>query len=785
MKRLLCFTLAVVMTFGIMPEAMAAYTDISVSNEYYNSALRLQDLGIIEGYDDGTFRAGENITRAEFTKVIVCMMDKETEAKTLTAAPAFSDVENGYWASTYINYAVSQDILSGYSDGSFGPVKNISFAEALTVLLRTIGYKESDVGYFWPNNYMDAAASLGISAGMNYQADEAITRGDAAIMIDRALFAKPSQSVASNTGKETYLETIGYTVLEDALILDNDTGSNNISILAGNLKLGSASTYVGRTQMKIEEGEVYNHAVIDKDGYLAAVNGYTDTTSDTKSETATVNRLTGNTIEYTATDGRKSTYKADDNFVMYYNNSKMTFATAKNYLTGGTEITFYGKGYGLWNVAVIGSTGDIDPVLASHNYGDDDVTMEGITINKENLIVYRDGKSATLNDIEVYDAVYYNTKTNTMDVYSKKVTGVYYDAKPSKAYVEIVTVGGKDYEIGYSEATGRLDASTGAFEIGDKITLILGKDDKIVFVTDNAGGVDYFSCGVVISSETKTAESGSNEGNTEFVTSMFMANGEVQEIVTSKLYKDNVGDLMRISYADGKATLSYMSQNKKNTYTGTIDVENRTIGKRYVLKDAVIIQRVSDEDAAIAECELLDFDKLTATKIDEGQILNVVTANAFGDIAILYVKNLETAYTYGVVTGFERNAENAVTAYKIFADGVVSSYSVNNIATISTQVGAGVGFSTENGNLKKITSMVNIDSSGKVDAVEGGRIMLDGVIYKMAPEVFIADITSNTNIRSITIDELAKMSDIKSVNLYSDKTVTNGGLIRVITIKTK
>ncbi|MBQ7975208.1 MAG: hypothetical protein IJ300_05935, partial [Clostridia bacterium] len=288
----------------------------------------------------------------------------------------------------------------------------------------------------------------------------------------------------------------------------------------------------------------------------------------------------------------------------------------------------------------------------------------------------------------------------------------------------------------------------------------------------------------VISSSLKTAESGQNAGNTEFVTSMFMANGEIQEIVTNKLYKDNIGDFMRISYQNGKATLTTMSKNNVSKYAGEIDVENRTMGDKYVLKDAVIIQKLSDDNAQVGECEILDFDMLTANKIDESQILNLVTANAFGDVAILYVKNLEHSYTYGVITGFEKDNQGSTTGYKIFADGAVSTYSAQNIGKISTQVGAGVGFTATNGTLKRIASLVKIDSSGDIDAVEGGRIMLDGRIYKMAPEVFIADVTSTTNIRNITIDELAKV-DTTSVTIYSDKSLANGGLIRVISVKTR
>lgn len=778
MKKIISLVLSIAIVLGTVPAVMSAYNDVDMSAEYYLSALRLQDLGIIAGYDDATFRPNNSITRAEFTKIVVCMMDKEKEARATAAFSGFYDVPSGNWAAPYINYAVQKEILSGYSDGSFGPDKTINLAEAVTILLRTLGYDEAAVGYFWPNNYVDAAASLGITSGMNLSVYSPLTRAAAAILTDRALFTKPSQG----SNADTYIETIGYTVLDDALILDRDDSSNNISILAGNLKLNNASTYIGKTQLEAKTGDVYEYAVIDKNGYLATVKAY-GTDKGMYSETVIVNRLTGNTIEYTTLDGIKNEYKADDSFVTYYDNSKMTFAAAKGHITNGTDVTFYGNNAGIWNIAVIGNSDDVDPILATRKYSVDATDFEGRTINRNNLIVYRDGEAATLGDICTNDVVYYNTKTNTMEVYSKKITGVYYAASPSKAYVESITVGGKSYEIGYSSARNKLDASQGAFGIGDKVTLMLGKDDKIAFVTDNSGAVDYFEYGVLLSASTRTATEGVNDGSTEFIASMFMPNGEVQEIVTDKLYKDSAGHFMRISYSGGRATLTRQSEKNNSSYTGVIDLEDRTIGGRYVLKDAAIIQRISDDEADVAECELLDFDMLTVNEIVEGQIINVVTANAFGDIAIMYVENLENTYKYGVITGFEKT-KDITNGYKIFSDGAVSSYMLGSIAKISTSIGAGVGFRYDGGSLTKILPLVKLDSADGVGAIEGSRIMLKNKIYKMAAEVEIVDITSTTNIRSITMDELSTMNNISQVIIYSDKSLANGGVVRVITVKT-
>ena len=755
-----------------------AYTDVNSSHSYYNSVMRLGDLGIISGYADGSFGADRTITRAEFTKIVVCMMDKEDDAMARTAFSGFSDVASDFWATPYINYAVSCDILSGYAGGTFCPEKTISYAEALTVLLRTLSYTEKEVGYFWPNNYINGAASLGITKGMSFDRNDALTRGAAAVLVDRTMFTRP----ANSTDKDTYLEVCGYSVLDDALVLDADTKNNNISILSGNLKLNNASTYIGKTAVTPNEGEVYEHAVIDRNGCLVALREY-DGASGIYSETAVINKLTDNTVEYTTTDGRKDSYHMEESFVTYYDNSKMTFASAKNRFTSGADITFYGTGAGIWNIAVIGNSQEVEPVLASRNF-DETVSWLGSTpINHTNLIVYRNGEAASISDIEANDVVYYNTKTNIMDVYSKKVTGTYYSASPSKAYVESVTVGGKAYEIGNSAATAKLDASQGAFEIGDKVTLLLGKDDKVAFAVDLSGSFDYFSYGVVTGVESRIATEGKNEGSSEYIAKLFMADGEVYDVVTSMLYSDIIGDFVRITYKNGKASLTNVSSNNKEEYTGAIDLVNRTIGNRYVLKDAVIIQLASKSESS-ASCELLEFELLESKKIDESQIINVVGANGFGDVAIMFVKSLEDTYDYGVVSGITKSGDT-VSGYEVFSGGTEQMLSLGSMSKITTQIGAGVAFRTENGKLTDIKSLVKVNQSGTISAVEGSRIKVGSTIYKMSHNVEVAEVSDTGIMKSVSLDRLAEMNNISSVNLYADKAVAQGGIVRVITIRTK
>ena len=774
MKKLASILLSFTLAFSLIPQALA-YTDVNKAHDYYSSVMRLGDLGIISGYSDGTFGADRTLTRAEFTKIVVCMMDKEKEALSRTAFSGFSDVSNSFWATPYINYAVAENILSGYAGGTFCPDKNISYAEALTVLLRTLGYTEKEVGYFWPNNYINGASSLGITKGFNVGKDEAITRSQAAVLVDRTMFARP----AGGSATDTYLASCGYKVLDDALVLDTDTKNNNISILAGNLKMNNASTYIGKLVAMPEEGAVYEYAVVDKDGYLVAVREY-DGEAEVYSQSAVINKLTENTVEYTTLDGFKGSFRMEDSFVTYYDNSKMTFASAKGHFTNGADITFYGAEKGSWNIAVIGNSQDIDPILVTKNLDESSTQIGGININKNNLIVYRNGEGASLGDIRANDVVYYNTKTNIMDVYSKKVTGIYYSASPSKAYVESVTVGGSSYEIGNAAATRRLDASMGAFEIGDKVTLLLGKNNKVCFAVDLAGSFDYFGYGVVLGSESRIASDGANEGNSEIVTNLFMADGQVHQVVTSKMYNDYMGEFVKINYSNGKATLNTVSSNNKSQYTGNIDLVSRTIGNRYVLKDAAIIQLNSKTEAS-ASCELLDFELLEAKKLDESQIINVVTANGFGDVAILFVKSLENTYHYGVVSGFNK-AGDSVTGYEIFSGGKIENVSLGSMSKINTAIGQGVAYRTDGGKLSAIKSLQKVSSASSLSAVEGSRIKIGSTIYKMSQAVEIVDVTSYDNMTVVSIDDLAEMDDISGVTLYADKAIAQGGIVRVVTI---
>ena len=127
------------------------YTDVPADAWYNNAVSTLSNAGIIDGYEDGTFKPDGNITRAEFATIAVRFFEA-----TYDGGDLFSDIA-GHWAQDYINEAANAGIVDGYPDGTFGPQKLITRAEAMTMVNRTID-RHPDADHLlddmivWPDN---------------------------------------------------------------------------------------------------------------------------------------------------------------------------------------------------------------------------------------------------------------------------------------------------------------------------------------------------------------------------------------------------------------------------------------------------------------------------------------------------------------------------------------------------------------------------------------------------------------------------------------------------------
>lgn len=125
---------AVARATGLEPQSSGdvKFPDISAhwAEIYINAAA---DKEIVNGYEDGNFRPDENITRAEFAKIIVKLTEKDISQK----STEFSDVET-HWAEAYIAVLAEKDIITGYEDNTFRPDEAITRAEAVAIINRAV-----------------------------------------------------------------------------------------------------------------------------------------------------------------------------------------------------------------------------------------------------------------------------------------------------------------------------------------------------------------------------------------------------------------------------------------------------------------------------------------------------------------------------------------------------------------------------------------------------------------------------------------------------------------------
>ena len=184
-KRILTWLLAISMLGSLLtvPAGAADTTRFSdVSDSYTATAVEtLRLMGVLDGYSDGTFRPGAVLTRAQFCKMAIFAMDGSSELGRYSTVTIFPDVKPSHWASSYINMAAKKGVISGFADGKFKPEQTVTAGQAVTILMRGLGYKDENMGGVWPQSYMAEAGTCGLlkSTGIT-SAYSALTRAQAA-----------------------------------------------------------------------------------------------------------------------------------------------------------------------------------------------------------------------------------------------------------------------------------------------------------------------------------------------------------------------------------------------------------------------------------------------------------------------------------------------------------------------------------------------------------------------------------------------------------------------------
>ena len=175
------------------------FTDLSFLDSHYDAISSLVDMGIFEGYPDGSFDSNGVINRAELLKILIEARDINPSSSTYKNC--LPDVKDE-WYAKYVCYAKAQNWVRGYPDGTFHPGDTVNKVEALKILFNVyeagltegatvskLSYPDLDTGA-WYAIYVWKASSLGIleeTPGNDFKPTTGRTRGDMAEELYRYL----------------------------------------------------------------------------------------------------------------------------------------------------------------------------------------------------------------------------------------------------------------------------------------------------------------------------------------------------------------------------------------------------------------------------------------------------------------------------------------------------------------------------------------------------------------------------------------------------------------------
>ena len=582
-KRITAWLLSVCMAVSLLavPAGAAGSATVTFSDigdrttAMAVESLRL--LGVLDGYGDGTFRPGTVLTRAQFCKMAVYALNGSGELGRYRTVTVFPDVKPSHWAAAYINMAAKgKDIISGYADGRFHPDRTVTVGQAVTILMRMLGYKDEDIGGIWPDSYMAEAATIGLTEGVSTNGSAGLTRAQAARLFLNLLRTQTKE------GGTTFASTLGQTVQGVLLSADTEGGE-------GRLRL-STGTYT------LTEGKASNGMLNGMKGTLIV---------DSKSGRAltfvpedlgsskTVVLASAKATEMTDTSGNTYTVKSDTQ--VFQNGEASSWGEAYTWLNAGTSVTLYLDAAGNVDYVFVGGGGNATSAVIVYEKGST-AGFASLAGGATGYTIYKNGVRASSGDMRKYDVATYSAVTNSIRVSDTRITGYYEDCSPNPSEPSKITVLGHEFNVLPSAMQ-----TVSKFRPGDQITLLLTEDNQV------AGAVEA----------TGTTASGNAIGIAEVSSGSATVNllCGIQVKGSVKLSASDVerlnGQLVRAS-SSKKDGLSLTRLT--GGVSGDLDVENGKLGSRELAENVIIFQNDGSGLTAIS------LSQITEAKVPSSQI---------------------------------------------------------------------------------------------------------------------------------------------------------------------
>ncbi len=706
MKRFLSFLLAAVMASSllVLPAGAAdvvRFSDVTDRNTIMAvESLRL--MGVLDGYSDNTFRPGAALNRAQFCKMAVYAMNGEEELGLYNTVTIFPDAKPSHWASAYINMASRKGIIAGYPDGRFHPERTVTVGQAVTILLRMLGYEDKDIGGVWPASYMAVGATVGLTDGVGTNGNATLTRGQAAQLFLNLLRADMKE-------KGSYLSSLKGTVLENqVLVTSSATGPDGLETA---MKLAS-----GDTVYQMASGKASNGALNGLRGTLV-LNGSGRVITfvpDAMGVQMTITVASAKASQIVDVSG--AAYTVTGKTQTYYNGEEKPWSEVFSWVSAGSTVTLYLNSVGGADYIFVGGGSAASSAVIVYNDGST-AGLADLTGGSTNYKLYKNGAEVLARDIRKYDVATYAPATNSIRVCDTRISGFYESCSPSPDAPEEITVLGHAFPV---LTTAR--ESISKFKPGDQLTLLLTEDNQVAGAVEAKGAV-------VTSNAIGIVRSG---GRVDLLCGITLTGG-------SEDGKDLEGQLVRVSSTyRGHLSLSRLSGGNAS---GNLDVAERTMGQRKLADNVMIFQNGVDGAEAVSLSDLTDgiipSGRIVYARVNSANKVDLIVLNSGVNGTVVYGRVFLEVSTKPV---YDKNDPNKVIGeQEIQRLGVeygngqrvgpfTSPYDINGGDYVAMTLRGTSGFSS----LKKLDETKNVPNSAWTSE---NLVTVGGMTYRVPSDV--------------------------------------------------
>lgn len=543
MKKLISLILSVALAFASFT-VVGAYSDVA-ETEYAPEIAVLSDLGIIKGYEDGSFKPDAAITRAEVVAIINRMQGLEDAAKATSNVSLYSDVKATDWFAGDVNLATQMGVISGDGNGKFRPNDQVKYEEAVKMVVAALGYNQDYVMRRggWPTGYLVIATENEISKGLSVAAGTPAVRDVVAKLVFNALTAPTfSFKEYSTDGKAIYEVNKTKIVLEEKLQTYKIVGYVTDNANKDTVRFMITDEKVGKVVNGLEKGPVTlaigDTNIADTLGCSLVVYVVENVDGDFE-----VISYFDNRNEFTVIDAEKAEVKYENGKISVYDEEVdltpvyYDLDTNPVFVVNGEKVATWAPNGGVITLVDNNNDGKVDYIhneIYTITMVDDVIdtvntqkiyTVDGvidlIEFNKDNTdkvySIILNGKDATLADLKEEDilAVAATSHSYVINATRKIVEGVVTEYDKAD---DIYVINGVKYEQSKHLATG---LGVKDVKVGDEVAFYLDIFGNVAYVEKISSASKNYGFVVSVGEDTSV-------GDVSYQVRMLDKNGDIK-----------------------------------------------------------------------------------------------------------------------------------------------------------------------------------------------------------------------------------------------------------------